>query len=148
MEYGSATGELNNSQLSTLSKHQTTKCETHYSTELFKPAIRVMSGLKKNDDDCFVARTTIHPPNGMTQDQISYLLFSELELWRNQCLGPNKDKSTACYIFLFKVLLYLAMVVLQDGIYWISEFPSQPASLVLKFHMPPFYKHWAKGTRE
>jgi hypothetical protein len=84
MEHGSARGELNEVELSSLSKHQTGKKITRYETELYLPVMRVMSGHKKSNDDYFVPRTTLIPPNGLTQEDLCRMLFPRIDVWRNQ----------------------------------------------------------------
>jgi hypothetical protein len=49
---------------------------------------------------------------------------------------------------LFKLLPYLAMVVFQDGVHWIHEFPSHPASILLRSLLPTWYEGFASGSRK
>ena len=42
----------------------------------------------------------------------------------------------------------MAQVVVQDGIYWIRDFPDHEISRLLLQVMPPNYQSWAKETRK
>jgi hypothetical protein len=53
----------------------------------------------------------------------------------------------AAYNFLQKLLPYLTIVVFQDGVYWVAQFPQHPASMLLRHIMQPWYDRWAHESR-
>jgi Centromere DNA-binding protein complex CBF3 subunit, domain 2 len=155
---GSTRGELESSKIGTMSKHKTEKIAV-YETELFPPVLRVMSGFRQQS--CYlVPRTRVFPcallrehqfPNGaIEQDAVeaaTLLLFPRIRVWREQQSGPHGDTSEAAKNFLYETLPYLAVTAVQDGIYWIVDFPTHEASLFLLHAMPPWYPRWAATVR-
>eukprot|EP00957_Ditylum_brightwellii_P110238 8408216-Ditylum_brightwellii.AAC.1 len=47
------------------------------------------------------------------------------------------------YNFLYKLLPFLAGVAVQDGIYWLRDFPMPKVSAYLKTQIP-CYEQWAR----
>ena len=145
IEYASSQGELDGGTVGTMSKHQGSKLEKVYMTELFPSVLRVMSGIKK-DDVYYVPRTVLKLP--WTPETVTTYIFPKVHLWRTQFTAPNGDHSLAAQNFLDEALPYLAKVVVQDGIYWLRDYPSHEVSKLLLNTMPPEYERWAAGARQ
>lgn len=143
MEQGSAFGDLNVQEMATMSKHMTAKI-FQYATELYAPVMHVMSGFAR-DDSFFVPRCDIVFPDEW--GDITKLVFPNIDIWRAQADAPNGDKSNAAKNFLYEMLPFLALVVVQDGIFWLRDWPEHPISKFLLTVMPPTYERWAAEKR-
>ena len=150
-EHGSFKG-LSPHEIATLSKHivsfegvtQGTPKVMAYQTELYKAALLVFAGFEKKDDEYFVARTLLQLPPGFTIGQLVRILFPRIDIWRAQqsdpVRGDNKNgQYCASHDFLYNTLPHLALVIFQDGIYWLRDFPHHEATLLLLHLMPPWY---------
>ena len=146
IEHASGKGGLDAGQVSTMSKHKTGKLDTVYMTELYPPLMMVMAGFKKNDGIYNVERATLELP--WSQREIEGFVFPKLPVWRLQQQSPLGDKSLAAQNLLYSVLPYLAMVVVQDGIFWLRDFKDHEVSKLLLKRMPATYELWAKNARE
>ena len=144
IEYASAVGELSGGAVGTMSKHRVGKLDKVYLTELFPPVLRVMAGFKKKED-YNVMRATLDVPWSM--EEICAFIFPKLHTWKLQWQSPNGDKSQAADNFLNKILPYLALVVVQDGIYYLRDFPEHELTKLILRVMPPNYEQWAKAAR-
>ena len=140
IEFASSHGKLDGGSVSTMSKHQTSKLEKAYLTELHPQVMRVMSGHKK-DDKYYVPRALLTLP--WSDDQICQHIFPKLALWQSQFRNPLGDHSKAAENMLFDLLPYLAKVVVQDGIYWVNSYPDHEVTRLLLNTMPPEYERWA-----
>jgi hypothetical protein len=89
-----------------------------------------MAGHQKGDKKYFVPRTLV--PLDLEIDDYCVLLLPKLRRWRAQATGPRGDKSTCCDTFLNNLIPYFVEVVVQDGIYFVSDFPDHPMSHLLK----------------
>ena len=144
IEFASSHGELDGGSVSTMSKHQTSKLEKAYLTELHPQVMRVMSGHKK-DDKYYVPRALLTLP--WSDDQICQHIFPKLALWQSQFRNPLGDHSKAAENMLFGLLPYLAKVVVQDRIYWVNLYPDHEVTRLLLNTMPPEYERWAAKAR-
>jgi len=61
----------------------------------------------------------------------THLIFPAIDMWWAHHASDNGDKSRASHNFLYHMLPFMAKVVLQDGIYWVEEFPNHEVSLHL-----------------
>ena len=160
MAIGTTRGELETHKISTMSKHKTDKGKMAvYETELFPPVMRVMAGFQQQS--CyFVERTRIFPneflrqhrfPNGQVcaneYEAATYLIFPHIGQWLAQYLSPSGDHSEAAKNFLFETLPYLAITAIQDGIFWLRDFPGHDVTRLLLDVMPPWYPQWAASAR-
>lgn len=141
MEYASAQGELPADVLATMSKHRGDRIFQCYMTELHPPVMRVMAGFK-SDDPYFVARTQIEPP--FSAEEATTLCFPLIGLWKEEQASPNGDKDKSAKNFLADVLPFLSRVILQDGPYWLRQYPGHPYTRALFSAMPPAYERWAR----
>lgn len=77
-----------------------------------------------------------------TVDDAMAAIFPECEQWIGKCRTPGAVDEGA-EPFLFKVLPFLTLVAIQDGIYWVRDFPQHPVSLLLKQCLRG-YEVWAQ----
>lgn len=98
-------------------------------TNIFLQTCKVMSGFRK-DEPYFVPRTKVPLPH--TIDWYCVRLLPKLNVWRQQAQSREGDKSSCAYKFLYRLLPYFVQVLVQDGIYFIRDFPSHPMSNYLK----------------
>ena len=78
---------------------------------------------------------------------ITERIFPQINIWRYQMASPTGDKSEAAKNFVTETLPYLARVIVQDGIYWIRDYPNHPVSILIRNVMPPAYEQWAQARR-
>ena len=142
MEQASAHGDLGIDEIATMSKHRTNKIY-RYATELYTPLMKVMAGFKRTEA-YFVPRTQVELPVEWDAESI---IFPHLETWRLQAASPTGDQSDAASNFLNKMLPFLARVIIQDGIFWLRDFPNHEISITLRNVMPAGYEEWARETR-
>jgi hypothetical protein len=96
---------------------------------------RALAGFNPLDESekyC-VPRTKIEMPGGMTVEQVTSLLFPSIHRWREELQSSMGDKvrSQSAGHFLYKILPFFAEVCVQDGIYWVKEFPQNTATMLL-----------------
>jgi hypothetical protein len=89
----------------------------------------VMAGFRK-DSPYFVPRTLLDLPYSI--DYYCQKLLPQLATWRQQAASRGGDHSTCCDNFLNCILPYFVEVLLQDGVFFIHEFPDHPMSMYLK----------------
>jgi len=144
IEYGSTEG-LCDEDVASISKHnEDGKLGKVYMTELRPIAMKVMAGFSK-DETYFVPRTLLNLP--WTDDECCRFLFPQIDTWREQSASINGDDSEAARNVLLHVLPFLAHVAVQDGIYYIRDYPNHEISIYLRDAMPPNYERWAKDAR-
>ena len=149
MEFASSIGELDDKVISNMSKHNKKEKMGRYTTELPRPVMRVMAGFEKDDSTYFVPRTRLPIPNGITLLQIVNLLFPRRNEWLEQIQDEVRgDNSKAAKNFLGDTLVYLSLIIFQDGIFWIHHFPHHEASRLLLQVMPTWYPQWAAWARQ
>ena len=79
-------------------------------------------------------------------------LFPHRLVWLEQSRGARGDKSNTANHFLNKVLPYLAKVCLQDGIFWVKEWPEHGTvvNFLRLLHSKGYkqaYLDWAQTAR-
>jgi hypothetical protein len=62
--------------------------------------------------------------------------------------SPSGDHSKTALNLLFGVLPFATKVVIQDGVFFIKDFPNHEVTKLLLKVMPPTFERWAKGMRE
>lgn len=130
--------------VSTMSKHNVGKIR-RYMPELHKEVMKVMAGFE-TDEEYYVPRILLEMPwNGM---EMTSAVFPHYMQWVEQQMSPFGDKTKACENFLYKLLPFLAIVALQDGIYWIRDYPNNSASMILRNNTFPNYERWAANARQ
>lgn len=88
-----------------------------------------------------VPRTKIDYPNEWKK-----LIFPRLELWLAQSKSLFGDAGEAATNVLTEVIPLFCDCVIQDGIYWIIDFPKHEYSMRLLFTIPG-YASWAEDQR-
>ena len=101
--------------------------------------------IKTNSTIYHVPRTLIDLP--WTDDEVTQFIFPKIQIWRSQYQSPEGESSEAARNFLFGVLPFLAKVVVQDGIYWIHDYPGHELSRIIFQVMPANYERWSMLMR-
>lgn len=154
IESASAAG-LDAQSIGTMSKHQSergsSKMNTVYVTELFPPVLLWAAGYDKNDINSYNnPRTRLQLPI-IDNDDVLHAIFPKLEQWKAEQRDENGDNRECAEHFVNVVLPFLAMVVIQDGIYWIHDYPQSLPSRLLQERMRavfPGYIRWAHEARQ
>jgi hypothetical protein len=116
-------------QINSLTKHMLEKFHKSYQAEVDKEACKVMAGFAK-DEGYFIEREFLDPPFPI-RTLIDTLLPS-YSRWLLEAASPEGDKTTLCRKFLGEIIPYMVEVVVQDGIYFIKDFPEHVMSNYLK----------------
>ena len=74
------------------------------------------------------------------------LIFPRIKQWREQYHDVDGDDSDAAYNFLYHTLPFLAVVVIQNGIYWVRDYPTHEFARLRLHAMPPWYARWAAAA--
>ena len=90
------------------------------------------------ESNYYVPRTKIPVPEKWIN-----LLFPKYKLWISQYNSIKGDKGKAAFNFLFHVLPFFAIVIVQDGIYWVTKHPSHEFSLRLLTCIPGYIR-WSQ----
>ena len=122
-------------------------CTTRYVTELNPEVMKCMAGFSL-DEEYFVPCSEVAFPDWMNHEEAITRLFPSIIRWRQEHAHGFGDHSEAANNFLNEVLPFLATVIVQDGIYWIHQFPNHEASRLLKNVLPPSYERWAATARQ
>jgi hypothetical protein len=86
-------------------------------------------------------------PNESLMGIATRLIFPKWPTWIQQRESQNGDQSKCSANFLYELLPWLAAIVIQDGIFWIVDFPGHEVSRLLLHAMPPWYPRWAASAR-
>ena len=105
-----------------------------------------MAGFRK-DQEYFVPRSKLSFPDWTNLKDILQRLFPNINRWRAEYSSALGDDSKAAANFLNELLPYLAMVIFQDGTYWIHKYPDHEVSILLRQVMPARYERWAVDAR-
>jgi len=139
----------------TITKHKVEVFFQSYVCELSIPVCVCLAGFLPNkpNDSYFVPRTTIGLPGNFSRDQLTNILFPNRETWISEVSSLQGDNSKGAKHFLFEVLPFLSEVIVQDGIYWVKQFPLNPASRQLIARLEnkvgmQHYLDWAKEKRK
>jgi hypothetical protein len=140
-------------EVRTLSKHSTRQdnFDQSYGCEVSIPVASTIAGFRPNKDPYFVPRTSFHPPIGITNNECTNLLFSDIGRWREEMNSNDGDASKGARHFLEFMLPFFAEVMVQDGMYWTKEFRSNPVVELflskLDGRWPGGYCEWARRSR-
>jgi hypothetical protein len=83
-----------------------------------------------NEYSYFVPRTLLPLPHD--NNWYAQKLLPNLAQWRRQSAQRGGDKTICCDKFLNHILPYFVDVLVQDGVFFIKEFPEHPLSHMLK----------------
>jgi hypothetical protein len=137
------TAGLDDTAVSTMSKHNTDKIR-RYMPELHAEVMKVMAGFQPNEE-YYVPRCLLEMP--WNAREMVQAVFPRYNQWILQQQSPDGDDSDAAKNFLYETLPFLALVALQDGIYWIRDYPNNSASIMLRNTFPG-YERWASEARK
>jgi hypothetical protein len=116
-------------QINSFTKHMLEKLHKSYQSEVDKEACKVMAGFGR-EEGYFVEREFLQPP-WETEELINFLL-PKYSAWLQQAASRHGDKSSACRRFLNDIIPYMVEVIVQDGVYFIMDFPNHEMSNYLK----------------
>ena len=102
-----------------------------------------MAGFRLNEE-YHVPRTHIALPHCI--DFYMRLLFPNVVRWRAEVQSGFGDKSTCAKNFIYDLLPWLTQVLVQNGIYFIMDYPEHELSRLLKTRIPG-YERWAHRQR-
>jgi hypothetical protein len=157
-----STGGLDRQSIGTMSKHQTetgtSKLSTAYCTELLPSVMLWASGYDKNDIHSYNnPRTRLQLPiinnnnNNNNTDTFILSIFPQIQRWKEEQADRARGDNRECARHFVNVVLpLLAMVVIQDGIYWVTDYPNNLPSRLLLEKMQtifPGYARWAQQAR-
>ena len=89
-----------------------------------------MAGFSK-EDAYYVPRVTLEWENHSLSSLTKHVL-PNIDNWKTQSGSRNGDKSQCARTFLYKLLPWFVEVLVQDGIYFITDFPDHPLSAFLR----------------
>ena len=91
--------------------------------------MKVMAGFFK-DEPYFVARLLIGLP--LPMDALLVALFGDnIARWKREAASSSGDKTMCGQRFLTVLLPHLVTVLVQDGIYFVRDFPNHPMTTFL-----------------
>ena len=126
-----------------MSKHTNGKI-TRYVPQLCHEVMHVMADFLPRVE-YYVPRTLLVLP--WSGHDVVRAIFIRYDEWIAQHNSPQGDHSDAAKDFLFVTLPFLALVALQDGIYWIRDHPNNSASVMLRNSFRD-YERWAAEARK
>jgi hypothetical protein len=131
--------------MTSMTHHMVEKLYSHYGAVATKSACKVMAGFNL-DEAYFVPRSSI--PLGEGRDAFYYLrlLLPEYDTWVNQIASPRGDNTSAGRKFLYQTLPWLAETVVQDGCFFVNDFPNHSFSRLLHDRIPG-YERFAQSSR-
>jgi hypothetical protein len=88
-----------------------------------------MAGFSKQDA-YYAPRMTLVWDNHSWSD-LTKCLLPNIEKWGEQMASPTGDKSKCAKKFLCDILPWFAEVLIQDGIFFIHDFPKSPLTRFL-----------------
>lgn len=122
-------------QVSCLTKHIMDKYNSAYQPEAEEMTMKVMSGFRKHETRFVRHEHVEFPPNYRGTeylDQGIRLLIPHYDRYVDEHNSTYGDKGPACRKFLFEVIPYLVETLLQDGYYFVREFPNHDFAHLLK----------------
>jgi hypothetical protein len=90
----------------------------------------VAAGHRKGEKSYFVPRTKL--PLKKTVEWHCDVLLPHLALWKQQAAGNGGDKSSLCRKFLYDIIPYFVEVLVQDGSFFVNDFPNHEMSRFLR----------------
>ena len=126
---------LSESENNALTDHKLDKHHSAYGPVCVAKTCKVMAGFDI-DDAYFVPRSMIELPNSV----LWYVrkLLPNYEKWKSEAASVHGDKSTFCAMFLNDLLPWLVEVIVQDGCYFIKDFPDHVISKLLRMNIPAY----------
>lgn len=131
-----------NEQVGAMSKHRKDK-QARYDPQLNDCVMHVQAGFSPKEN-YYVPRLLVWPP--WTEEEMTLFVFPRIAQWWDERLSQYGDTSDAAQDFLNETLPFLALVAIQDGIYWIHDFPNHEVSIMLA--NIPGYAQFAVDARQ
>ena len=126
-----STEGLQQHQVSTLTKHQTDKLSQAYWCEMERPTMTVMAGFSMGEA-YFVPREKVELPLSNIRECIDKILGRDYSKWEAQQQADKGDKSECGEMFFSRLIPFLIEVLVQDGIYFVHDFPIHQMSNLLQ----------------
>ena len=106
--------------------------------------MHVMGRFKKKEA-YYVPRVVLKIP--YSREQLCSKLLPDWEKWKDQVNSPLGDSHGD--LLVNELLPFLLQVAVQDGIYWLVDFPNHPCTNILKQSLrdPMPYERWALIAR-
>jgi hypothetical protein len=135
---------LSESENNALTDHKLDKHHSAYGPVCVAKTCKVMAGFDI-DDAYFVPRSMIELPNSV----LWYVrkLLPNYDKWKTETTSANGDKSTFCAMFLNDLLPWLVEVIVQDGCYFVQDFPDHVISKLLRMKIPAYDRFALQSRR-
>jgi hypothetical protein len=131
-------------QINTLTKHKIEKQSSAYGPVAERKTLQIMAGFINGEPYHLERGQVVLPHNiGMYEHM---LLGDKVADWRNEADMDDVGKSLCCFHFLHGLIPWFVEVLVQDGVFFIFDYPSHPLSNWLKNSIPN-YETWAHATR-
>ena len=116
-------------KINAMTNHMLEKQHSAYASVADRDTCKVMAGFKL-DEAYFVPRCDIELPQSL--DFYISCLLPKLFEYRIQSLSERGDDSTCCKNWLYHLVPWFILVLVQDGIYFIEDFKEHKLSIYLK----------------
>ena len=126
---------LSESENNALTDHKLDKHHSAYGPVCVAKTCKVMAGFDI-DDAYFVPRSMIELPHSV-QWYVRKLL-PRYDAWKAEATSSRGDKSTFCAMFLDDLLPWLVEVLVQDGCYFVDDFPEHVIAKLLRMCIPGY----------
>mgnify|MGYP003323753583 CR=1 FL=1 len=106
--------------------------------------MHVMGGFERKEA-YYVPRVVLETP--WSKEELCSLLLPNWERWQREVNSPYGDQHGK--LLVEELLPFLVHVAVQDGIYWLRDFPNHPCPNILKQSLlnPVPYETWAIRAR-
>lgn len=135
---------LSESENNALTDHKLDKHHSAYGPVCVAKTCKVMAGFDI-DDAYFVPRSMIELPNAV--HWYVRKLLPNYDKWKSEAASVHGDKSTFCAMFLNDLLPWLVEVIVQDGCYFIKDFPDHVISKLLRMNIPAYDRFALQSRR-
>lgn len=140
-------------RIATMTKHKTDKLSKSYMCELDPIILKICAGFEENEE-YWISRSWLGEydefPLPYDLDYYISRLVPGYAHWCAQLDNPpagyTPDDRPGVRKFL-RLVRYFVLVAVQDGIYWIHEFPNHEVSNLLRTNIPN-YENWAINARQ
>ena len=148
VDYGASRG-LSTAEISTISKHVTPgqgKCNKVYMPKLLSDLLHVMAGFNSKEQyEVPRSKLFMYTDLPWSQMEIVKALFPNIEAWANQVSGAAGDQWAQHFIE--NVLPNVCFTVVQDGIYWVKDYPRHPVSQLIIARLQGFCNFASNARR-
>ena len=136
-----------------IKRHHKDVYKRSHASQISIPVATTLAEFLPNNpnDPYFVPHSMIRIP--LPIQPLTEWLFPNFHQWENQWRSENGDKKESANLFLHKVLPFLTKCIVQDGVFWIKNFPNNSAVQLLLRQLDRFwpgenYSVWARKKRE